>query len=101
LDYRIDIQLPPHAFFIIDAFIAPGKRGLGGGPFMVTASSLEMKRRGFKKRISHVRSDNIPMLKSGARSGYREIGRVDFKSIFGKKLFHPHPSTFLMKSVGE
>jgi len=84
-----------HDFYILDAYLIPEVRGQGGGPFMVSASSMEMKRRGFKRRISHVRADNLPMLKSGARAGYREIGRVDFRMIFGHKIIKPHPSTFI------
>jgi GNAT superfamily N-acetyltransferase len=95
LDYRIDLMLPKGAFFILDAYIMPEKRGLGGGPFIVSATSLEMKRRGFHRRLSHVRSDNTPMLKSGRRAGYREIGRVDFSILMGMKIFRPHPSSFL------
>lgn len=95
LDYRIDLTLRPGAFFILDAYIMPEKRGLGAGPFMVSATSLEMKKRGYKRRLSHVRIDNTPMLKSGRRAGYREIGRVDFSIIMGMKIFRPHPSSFL------
>ena len=95
LDYRIDLKLKDDDFFIIDAYVIPEKRGLGAGPFMVSASSLEMKRRGFRRRVSHVRSDNMAMIKSGRRAGYREIGRVDFLIIFGKKIFRPHPASFI------
>jgi len=95
LDYRIDLTFPPGVFFILDAYLVPEMRGQGGGPFIVSASSLEMKRRGFKRRISHVRIDNLPMLKSGARAGYKEIGQVDFKMILGHKIIKPHPSTFI------
>jgi len=95
LDYRIDLVLNPDDFFILDAYLIPEMRGKGGGPFIASASSMEMKHRGFRRRISHVRIDNRPMLKSGARAGYREIGRVDFKVILGHKIIKPHPSTFI------
>lgn len=95
LDYRIDLTFPPGDFYILDAYLIPEMRGLGGGPFIASASSLEMKQRGFKRRISHVRIDNLPMLKSGAKAGYREIGRVDFRMILGCKIFRPHPSTLI------
>lgn len=95
LDYRIDLKLRDGDFFILDAYLIPEKRGLGGGPFMVSASSMEMKKRGFKRRVSHARSDNIAMIKSGKRAGYREIGRVDFMIILGKKIIRPHPASFV------
>lgn len=102
LDYGVDLDLPPGAFFVLDAYIVPDMRGLGGGPFMASASSLEMKRRGFTRRISHVRVDNVPMLRSGARVGYRELGRVRFVSFMGIKIFRPHPATFFERnSMGE
>jgi len=100
LDYRIELQMPPESYFVIDIFIAPENRGLGAGPFLSSASAIEMKRRGFKRAIMHVRTDKTPMLKSGAKAGYVEIGRVDYQSILGKKVFHPHPSVFL-KNLGQ
>lgn len=98
LDFQSDIQVLPGDFFVIDIFIDPEARGLGAGPFLVSAASREMKKRGFKRGVMHVRDDKIPMLKTCARTGYREIGRVDYVSVMGKKIFRPHPSTFLGKS---
>lgn len=95
LDYRIELQMPAETYFVIDIFIAPENRGLGAGPFLSSASAIEMKRRGYNRAVMHVRTDKTPMLKSGAKAGYIEIGRVDYKSIFGKKIFNPHPETFL------
>ena len=95
LDFRLDLQMPQGEYFIVDIYIDPKSRGLGAGPFIVSACALEMKRRGFSGSIMHVRTDKTPMLKSAARSGYREIGRVDFRSILGKKVFRPHPNNLL------
>jgi ribosomal protein S18 acetylase RimI-like enzyme len=95
LDYGSDIRVRSGDFFVIDIFIGPEARGLGAGPFLVSAASAEMKKRGFKRGVMHVRDDKIPMLRTCARTGYREIGRVDYMSIAGKKIFRPNPSTFL------
>jgi GNAT superfamily N-acetyltransferase len=92
LDYGIDIRLEPGDFFVIDIYIDPIMRGRGAGPFLVSAASLEMKRRGFGRGVMHVRIDKTPMLKTCARTGYREIGRVEYHSILGWKRFRPHPT---------
>jgi GNAT superfamily N-acetyltransferase len=91
LDYGLDIHVNPGDFFVIDIFIGSENRGLGAGPFLVSAASLEMKRRGFVRGVMHVRTDKTPMLRTCARTGYREIGRVDYRSILGKKILRPHP----------
>lgn len=96
LDYRIDIAIPKGEYFIIDIYVEPESRGLGAGPFLVSASTIEMKKRGFTGSIMHVRTDKTPMLRSCARTGYREIGKVDYISVLGKKYFRPHPLTLLM-----
>ncbi len=96
----MDIRVCPGDFFIIDIYIDPKMRGRGAGPFLVSAASQEMKKRGFKRGVMHVRIDKTPMLRTCARTGYREVGRVDFISILGKNIFHPHPSTFLSGSDG-
>jgi ribosomal protein S18 acetylase RimI-like enzyme len=95
LDYGCDIQVCPGDFFVIDIYIGPEMRGKGAGPFLVSATSLEMKKRKFRRGVMHVRIDKEPMLRTCARTGYREIGRVNYKSILGKKIFRPHPSTLL------
>jgi GNAT superfamily N-acetyltransferase len=95
LDFGTELDFSPEDCVIIDIYVAPEKRGLGAGPFLISAVSLEMKRRGFRRRIMHVRSNNEPMLRATARAGDREIGRVDFRSILGRKQFHPHPMMFL------
>lgn len=91
LDYGIDIRLEPGDFFVIDIYIDPTMRGRGAGPFLVSAVSLEMKRRGFMRGVMHVRMDKTPMLKTCARTGYGEIGRVEYHSMLGWKRFRPHP----------
>lgn len=91
LDYGLNIRVNPGDFFVIDIFIGPESRGLGAGPFLVSAASAEMKKRGFKRGVMHVRVDKTPMLRTCARTGYREIGRVDYRSILGKKILRPHP----------
>ncbi len=78
LDYCLDLQMPKGEYFIIDIYVDPASRGLGAGPFLISASTLEMKKRGFTGSVMHVRTDKTPMLKSAVHSGYREIGRVDF-----------------------
>lgn len=97
LDYRYDLQLPKGEYFIIDIYVEPESRGLGAGPFIVSACTIEMHKRGFTGSIMHVRTDKTPMLKSAIRSGYREIGRVDYISLLGKKIFRPHPTQILEK----
>ncbi|MCP4567878.1 MAG: GNAT family N-acetyltransferase, partial [FCB group bacterium] len=64
LDYRLDMQIPPSECFYIDLFVAPESRGLGAGPFIVSACMIEMRKRGFTGSIMHVRTDKTPMLKS-------------------------------------
>ena len=95
LDYRFDIQMPEGEYFIIDIFVEPESRGLGAGLFLVSASTIEMHKRGFRSSVMHVRTDKTPMLRSCARTGYREIGRVDFITLFGKKILRPHPAELL------
>jgi GNAT superfamily N-acetyltransferase len=95
VDYGCDIQVLPGDFFIIDIYIGPEMRGKGAGPFLVSAVSQEMKKRQFKRGVMHVRIDKIPMLKTCARTGYNEIGRVDYRSLLGKKIFRPHPAAFI------
>jgi GNAT superfamily N-acetyltransferase len=100
LDYGLDIRVNPGDFFVIDIFIGPESRGLGAGPFLVSASSLEMKKRGFTRGVMHVRTDKTPMLRTCARTGYREIGRVDYRSILGRKILRPHPMELIAASGG-
>jgi ribosomal protein S18 acetylase RimI-like enzyme len=95
LDYGLDICVNPGDFFVIDIFIGSESRGLGAGPFLVSAASLEMKKRGFKRGVMHVRLDKTPMLRTCARTGYREIGRVDYRSILGRKVLRPHPEELI------
>ena len=95
LDYGIDITVRPGDFFVIDIYIGDEMRGRGAGPFLVSAASMEMKRRGFSRGVMHVRVDKTPMLKTCARTGYREIGRVDCRSVCGRKIFRPHPQTLI------
>jgi hypothetical protein len=59
-----------------------------------------MKKRGFSGSIMHIRLDKQPMLRSAARTGYHEIGRVDYISICGKKGFRPHPAKLIAAAVG-
>lgn len=99
LDYGIDLKIPPGDYFIIDIYIDPAGRGLGAGPFLVSAAALEMKRRGFEGSIMHVRTDKDPMLKTCLRTGYREIGRVDYRSVLGRRIFRPHPAA-LIEAMG-
>jgi ribosomal protein S18 acetylase RimI-like enzyme len=95
LDYDMDIDVEPGDFFVIDIYIDSSMRGKGAGPFLVSASSLEMQRRGFTRGVMHVRTDKEPMLRTCARTGYREIGRIDYRRIAGKKIFRPHPMTII------
>ncbi len=99
LDYGIDMQVPPGYYFIMDIYIDPASRGLGAGPFLVSAAALEMKRRGFAGSIMHVRTNKDPMLKTCQRTGYREIGRVDYRSVLGRPIFRPHPAA-LIEAMG-
>ena len=95
LDYGEDLRLPAGDFFVIDFFVSPTMRGKGAGPFLVSAASIEMRRRGFTRGVMHVRTDKLPMLKTCARTGYREIGRVDYMSLLGRKILRPHPARLL------
>jgi len=95
LDYETDIRVNAGDFFVIDIYIDPAMRGRGAGPFLVSASSLEMKRRGFARGVMHVRTDKTPMLRTCARTGYREIGRVDYRRILGRRVFRPHPAMII------
>ncbi len=95
LDYDMDIRVGTGDFFVIDIYIDPGMRGRGAGPFLVSAASLEMKKRGFERGVMHVRTDKTPMLRTCARTGYREIGRVDYRRFFGRKTFRPHPAELI------
>jgi ribosomal protein S18 acetylase RimI-like enzyme len=96
-DYSLDIQMPPGDFFVMDIYVGPEMRRRGAGPFLVTAASVEMRNRGFKRGVMHVQDhvDKAPMHRTCVRTGYREIGRVDYRLICGRKIFRPHPSTFL------
>lgn len=98
LDYDTDIQLREGDYFILDFYILPEKRGQGGGAFAATAAALEMKKRGFKRGVMHVRIDKMPMLKAGASAGYQEIDRVDYVSLLGMRIFRPHPRKFIFRS---
>lgn len=95
VDYGLDFEMPSGCYFIIDIFVDPDARGMGAGPFLSSASAAEMKNRGFKSSIMHVRTSKTPMLKSAVHAGYSEIGRVKYSSILGRKLFHPHPLKLL------
>lgn len=94
LDYGCDVDFPPGSCFIIDSYVIPDMRGRGGGPYLFSASAVEMKKRGFTTFILHVREDNVPSLKSVVKAGYRQVGTVRFRSFLGSKKFDPHPSTF-------
>lgn len=96
LDYGEEIKLSPDDYFVIDIYVIPEKHGLGAGPFLVSASEVEMKKRGFKRSVLHVRTNKLPMLKTGERAGLKEIGRVDYISFLGKRFFRPHPLTLLI-----
>lgn len=95
LDYSMDIRVGTGDFFVIDIYIDPAMRGRGAGPFLVSAASVEMKKRGFTRGVMHVRIDKIPMLRTCARTGYHEIGRVDYRRILGRKMFRPHPAELI------
>ncbi len=95
VDYGIDFEMPEGSYFIIDIFVDPAARGMGAGPFLSSASAVEMKNRGFKSSIMHVRTSKTPMLKSAVHAGYSEIGRVEYYSLLGRKMFRPHPLQLL------
>jgi GNAT superfamily N-acetyltransferase len=97
LDYRIDLQLPPGAFFVMDSYVRPEWRGRGAGRFLLSATSFAMRDRGFTTRISHIRLDNARMRALGSPFGYREIGIVDFRSFLGTRRLTPHPATLLAR----
>lgn len=99
LDYHTDIQLSDGDYFIIDIYIIPEKRGMGAGTFLTVKAAHEMKSRGYKRGIMHVRLDKTSMVRTGYKVGYREIGRVNFMSIFGFNFFRPHPMAFIKKRV--
>ena len=92
LDYRADLVLLPGDCFAIESYVVPERRGLGAGSYLIHGTNVEMRRRGFLRRISHVRCDNRAMLRTAARVGYRPLGSVDFISVCGRKIFRPHPS---------
>ncbi len=100
VDYGTELGIPAGDYFIIDIFIDPASRGLGAGPFLVSAAAAEMKRRGFAGSIMHIRLDKQPMLRTAARTGYHEIGRVNYISVCGKKIFRPHPATLIAAATG-
>jgi len=91
MDYQCDLDLPEGDCMVLDSYIAPGRRGQGLGNFLVAESSREMAIRGFERRLSFVRADNVPMLRVAARAGYRRLGQVDFYIILRRKVFRPHP----------
>jgi GNAT superfamily N-acetyltransferase len=97
LDYRCDLEIPAGCYFLLDVYVAPGARGKGAGPFLLTAAAVEMRRRGFNRGIMHVRTDKAPMLRSSARAGYRELGQVDYALVLGRHLFRPHPLGLIAK----
>jgi GNAT superfamily N-acetyltransferase len=95
LDYRLDLVLPPSDCFVLETYLVPERRGLGAGPWLIRGTNLEMRQRGFARRIAHVRPDNIPMLRNATRVGYRPLGDIDFISVCGRKLLRPHPARLL------
>ncbi len=100
VDYGLELGIPAGDYFIIDIFIDPASRGLGAGPFLVSAAAAEMKKRGFAGSIMHIRLDKQPMLRTAARTGYHEIGRVDYVSIMGKKILRPQPAALIAAATG-
>ena len=99
LDYGVDIRLPPKWIFVLDTYILPEWRGQGVGAFLVSATSVAMRARGFTRRIAHVRTDNSVMIRLAHAVGYEELGRVDFTSFLGRKTFQPHPMTILASAA--
>jgi GNAT superfamily N-acetyltransferase len=93
LDYRTDLELPPGDFLVIESYVVPERRNLGAGSYLILATNAEMHRRGFARRIAHVEAGNAAMLRTAARVGYRPLGSVDFVSVFGHKIFRPHPAS--------
>lgn len=101
VDYGLELTFPKGEYFIIDIFIDPAARGMGAGPFLVSAAAAEMKRRGFSGSIMHIRLDKTPMLKTAVHTGYHELGRVDYRSILGIKVFRPHPRGVIAAATGQ
>jgi GNAT superfamily N-acetyltransferase len=99
LDYGINIQLPPSWIFVLDTFVLPEWRGRGVGTFLISATSVAMRERGFTRRIAHVRIDNAVMLRLAHAVGYQELGQVEFTSFLGRQSFQPHPTALLAGAV--
>lgn len=95
LDYDIELAMPPDTYFYIDIFVHPGARGLGAGPFLVSSSAIEMKKRGFIGGIMHVRTNKTAMLRTCATAGFKEFGHVNYRSMMGLEIFRPHPSVLI------
>ncbi len=100
LDFCTDLELLPGDFFVIESYIVPSRRRLGAGTWLIQATNAVMHRRGFARRISHVETGNLAMLRTAARAGYRPLGEVEFVSVLGRKFFRPHPSTLWVQQVG-
>jgi GNAT superfamily N-acetyltransferase len=100
VDFGLELEIPAGDYFIIDLFTDPASRGLGAGPFLITAVAAEMKKRGFTGSIMHIRLDKQPMLRTAARTGYYDLGRVDYVSILGRKIFRPHPAALMAAATG-
>ncbi len=98
VDYGLDLHIPAGDYFIIDIFIDPSARGLGAGPFLVSAAVDAMKQRGFVGSIMHIRTDKEPMLRTAARTGYHRLGDVDYFSLCGRKIFRPHPDELIARA---
>jgi ribosomal protein S18 acetylase RimI-like enzyme len=95
LDYRLDLELPPGWFYVLDTAVVPEWRRRGAGTFLVEETCAEMRSRGFTHRLSQVRADNAAMLATARRAGYALLGTVDYVSILGRRRWRPEVRTLI------
>jgi len=101
VEYRMDLVLQPGDCFVLESYVIPARRGLGAGPYLIYGTNVELRQRGFRRRLSLVRTDNAVMLRTAARVGYRNLGTVDYVSVCGRKTLRPHPSVLWAASSGQ
>ncbi len=68
------VERTPALAETVKTVIAPAQRGKGLGPLLSQAIENEVKRRGYRKVMTTIYADNIPMIVIKLKQGYRFEG---------------------------
>ena len=97
LDYDRHVSLPKGFFFIQDTFVLPQFRKMGIARSMISNAMLSLQTRGYERAFCHIPSWNVASRRTYETLGFKPVGHITFRMIFGKKIYSLAPEELIGK----